>query len=40
VPHEPWQPYKLPGTIEDAGVIDGVVQAIESVGYGGAAASL
>tara|TARA_B110000208_G_scaffold116360_1_gene142658 strand:+ start:1335 stop:3368 length:2034 start_codon:yes stop_codon:yes gene_type:complete len=30
------EPYKLPGTIEDASVIDGVVAAIESVGYGSA----
>ena len=30
------EPYKLPGTIEDAGVIEGVVAAVESIGYGSA----
>lgn len=29
-------PYRLPGTIEDASVIDGVIAAIESLGFGGA----
>ena len=28
--------YKLPGTIEDASVIEGIEQAIESIGYGAA----
>ena len=27
-------PYKLPGTIENASVVDGVVEAVESLGYG------
>ena len=28
------EPYKLPGTIEDASVIAGIEEAIESLGYG------
>ena len=30
------EPYKLPGTIEDASVIDGIEEAIDSIGYGAA----
>ena len=30
------EPYKLPGTIEDASVIDGIEEAIDGIGYGAA----
>ena len=32
------EPYKLPGTIEDASVIEGIEEAIVSIGYGTARA--